>query len=246
MTREIIDRENPHSENPLDEGWVLVRNEDGSYELEVCDPYMNADYLQPWMPVTVYRVPVPDDVYAEHNWVNAVTDEERAQGRSPDVRVRAEQLAAIAMHHGWIELDQYPLTLSAEEVTKRYGTDSFLEAVAEDGIYDKGQGREGAVDAMFEGLARARCASADPCEVFSEAAARMRATDDYTGEKSLDAQIVAHTLHEKLSQVIGAIPETDGLRVLVVDKAGTTVEILVGQQGRSWTRGDVAEVKDYL
>lgn len=81
------------------------------------------------VPLTLYRVDLPDDVWGDHSWakvediaqsMGADPEELRRAGSSPDPRERAYALESIAGHWGWHELDNYPLSMTVSELRKRW------------------------------------------------------------------------------------------------------------------------------
>lgn len=80
--------------------------------------------------VEVYRFGIPKDVFKEHNWANPEEvassigvdpDELRADGKSHNLRTRAQVVADIGNHYGFNNIDNYPLTETPAELRKRYG-----------------------------------------------------------------------------------------------------------------------------
>lgn len=78
---------------------------------------------------TVYRYPVPDDVWADMSWakiddvastIGADVEELRAASTSSNVMDRVYALEAIISNYGSNVLDQYPLTLTRSELKKRW------------------------------------------------------------------------------------------------------------------------------
>lgn len=97
---------------------------DGKVSIEAWHELSDEAEVFPWSRFAIYRVDVPDDVYAEHTWVKASELEsgDEAEGRDADPKKRAWQIIEIANYYGWEELDQYPLSLTAVELYQRWGT----------------------------------------------------------------------------------------------------------------------------
>lgn len=79
--------------------------------------------------LALYSVPVPDDVFSDHDWVKveevartigADPEELRKAGSSNNVMERVRALEDIASHWGWNELDHYPQTVKASELKRRW------------------------------------------------------------------------------------------------------------------------------
>lgn len=81
--------------------------------------------------IRVWRYSLPDDVFAEHDW--AVKDIKsiastmgtsaaalRAAGTSKNPQDREWALSAIGGHHGWDNIDGYPLEMRPSEMRKRW------------------------------------------------------------------------------------------------------------------------------
>lgn len=110
--------------NPVDYGGgVIYRNEHG----------IRIEYTHGFGEGTardlVYLVPVPDDVLAEHTWVDVFdvasssgreVAELQEMSRSRNVLDRVSVIEDIAGHYGWIELDNYPLSMTEKELRRRW------------------------------------------------------------------------------------------------------------------------------
>lgn len=125
--------------NPTEHGGgIVLRGPDGTYQLEYTGGLGEAedageldDYegAEDQYALTVYRMSVPDDVFAYHDWtkpaemarsLDTTPGEFRRRGRSPELSDRVWALEGIALYYGWPELDQYPLTYTTEELDKRW------------------------------------------------------------------------------------------------------------------------------
>jgi len=82
--------------------------------------------------MVVYQVPVEDDVFGWHDWadikgiasfVDSTPAELRAAGKSLQLMERVWATECIADYHGWVNLDEYPITLSEEELEERWELD---------------------------------------------------------------------------------------------------------------------------
>lgn len=114
--------------NPEYGGTVLYRDQYG-YHLEHWDEPEDDDLPASQQEVEVYRADVPDDVFGYHNWVNVAdvartmgmsATDLRADGRSADPTDRARAVEAIAMYHGWQNLDESPATFTIAELKRRW------------------------------------------------------------------------------------------------------------------------------
>lgn len=104
-------------------GMQIIFAKDGEVSIEAWHELCDEDEVFPWSRFAIYRVDVPEDVYAEHTWVkaSAIGGGSEEEGRDPDPRKRAWQIILIAEHYGWEEFDQYPLRLTATELYQRWG-----------------------------------------------------------------------------------------------------------------------------
>ncbi len=114
---------------PEYDGGPVFVDQTGVYppELEYVEtPAEEADFEDPKARWTVWRVVldkgVPDwgelDAVADSTGMDP--DDLRAAFESDDPMERASAYVDWAGHYGWIEFDQYPLTLTCAEVNKRY------------------------------------------------------------------------------------------------------------------------------
>ena len=171
----------------LDGGWILFLREDGTYEIEgTTGPEREVDsgeVVAPWETFNVFMVPVPLDVYAEHNWL-APTREERENGRSEDVIERAEELASIAKNFGWSNLDHAPRVFSAKELRDRWDhVNTDKEATGSD-FYDALIGAN--MEAFLKAVVRSVQHRATACDPLSAERAQQDA------EKIADGTVLAN------------------------------------------------------
>ncbi len=118
-------------------GWVLYKREDGTHFMEATDgPDQDSghDEPPPWAKYTVYRVELPEDVYAEHNWVGEADPERLSAGKDPDPEVRAMEIETVAETHGWVEFDSYPLELSYRQLRERWDDEDMDEESRDAGL----------------------------------------------------------------------------------------------------------------
>jgi hypothetical protein len=129
---------------PEDENALIVEWWDDDVQQAVTDGFLNPrnwhgsafEYakdrglLEGFERLQVYREEIPRDVFAYNDWadvedVAATTgqdpDKLLAAGKSRKIMDRVYALECIAGHYGWDELDQYPLTLTAKELERRWG-----------------------------------------------------------------------------------------------------------------------------
>jgi hypothetical protein len=128
----------------LEGGWVLYRDADGQHRVEFThgpEQYYTHDEPPPWAVFRVHRCDVPDDVYAEFDWAaDHISDDTRERGRDPDPRVRVGEMESIGNAHGWENLDDYPLRLTAAELRLRWDREDREADIAQDvrdDLYDK-------------------------------------------------------------------------------------------------------------
>lgn len=235
-----------NSSDPLDGGWFLVQEPDGPLVVEYLIPPEGDQ--QPWMPVSVWSVPLPADVYAKYaECVDAPTPEARAKGAHANVVVRARELARLGQSYGWGTFDPHPQNLSVEEVCQRYGADSVLEAVEKDGAdalsLDDYDDYEKAVRFVYAALALAR-GKFSLANVVNAACARMRATDRYAKPADKIATLMAHELAKGFNEGGPAPKELAGYSVLVLDAAGETAAwASQGQEGDWYVAADPPETR---
>lgn len=231
-----------NTSDPLDGGWFLVKEPDGTLVVEYLIPPEGDQ--QPWMPVSVWSVPLPTDVYAEFaDRVDAPTPEQRTKGAHMHKVVRARELARLAASYGWDTFDPHPQNLSVEEVCVRYGADSVLEAVQKDGAdalsLDDCDDIEKAVRLVYAGLAVAHASSV--ASIVNEACARMRDTTHYNRAPDRAAMLLAGGLASGLNGPgEPSTPEAlRGYSVLVLDNKGETAAwVAQGPDGRWYTAAE--------
>ena len=229
-----------NTSDPLDGGWFLLKEPDGPLVVEYLIPPEGDP--QPWMPVSVWSVPLPADVYeAFSERVDRPTPERRAKGAHAHNVVRARELARLAESYGWDTFDPHPTNLSVEEVCRRYGADSVLEAIQVDGAaalsLDDCDDREKAVRLVYAALALGTICVAD---VVNEACARMRDTAHYNARPDKAAMLLSKGLASGLNGP--GEPNTPealrGYSVLVLDAKGETAAWVVQDQDGRWYVAD--------
>lgn len=231
-----------NTSDPLDGGWFLLKEPDGPLVVEYLIPPEGDQ--QPWMPVSVWSVPLPADVYAEFSdRLNPLSPDARAKCAHENAVIRARQLARLADTYGWDTFDPHPQNLSVEEVCVRYGADSVLEAVQKDGAdalsLDGLDDYEKAVRFVYAGLAVA-LGKASVARLVNEACARLRDTAHYNGAPDKAAMILAAALASGLNGPDE--PDTPtalrGYSMLVLDAKGETAAWVVQDQDGRWYVAD--------
>lgn len=214
----IIDRLPPDFEiscGEPPEGWGLWRREDGTHFIEyTTGPRGEVKAVYPWTTMVVYRFDVPDDVYKEHDWaVEEASEADREDGQSEDVRRRAWALYYLGSHHGWENLDAYPLHLSAEELRIRWKITDELH------VPDEGTAKERAAIAAFKlFMAVASDPDVQLAEALAKGMTRVRRTKGATGYGSWGYQKVA----TMLKNLDGEIDDTEELTMVCIDMKGLT------------------------
>lgn len=199
-----VDR-NAGSGNLLDGGYVVFRRPDGTHYLEHTHGPSRGDDVEP-MPWDVYEVPVvdiPDDVYKEFAWVKERDKARLRAGRDRNVLVRAEEVAQIGDHHGWENLDSYPLRLTGKELRLRWENEDWDEEVADDGYGYRSRleapGLSDLTAVLYELLTQADRAKEDFDEALALARRLRRATDNADATEQ-DVSYVAHAVADALTQ----------------------------------------------
>lgn len=114
-------------------GWVLykpLRHPIREQPLEMEWWYTDSEHVpDPRKMYDTYRFNLPDDVFAEHNWVNAdrlasflgeSSTDLKAKARSEHPLERAYVMLNIIAYYGPTELDQYPIQRTGGELRRRW------------------------------------------------------------------------------------------------------------------------------
>lgn len=237
--------------------WVLAKREDGSLFVEAWEGPDEGDDapVYPWTTFTVYRAALPTDVAKEHAWAYPFDGADPEAGRDADPVRRAWELDGLARHHGWHEIDQYPLSLTAQELWERWGDPGedprveYLDPQHHDAALFDGSAvvprarlTEAAreelaargVDRLYGALLSAEAGGWDFWLALAEAVRRIGKTHDAdVYDDSTHAFAVAKT-EEHLWKMEGpAVPRADAVAFLADPKAGVA-KVLRPRESHEW------------
>jgi hypothetical protein len=194
------------SGNLLEGGYVVFRRPDGTCYLEHTYGPARGDEEEPvpWDRYEVHVCDVPDDVYAEFDWVGEKRKARLKAGRDKDPAVRAEEVTMIGDEHGWANIDTYPLRLTGQELRERWEDEDWEAEVADSGrnyrssLELKGLGALPTV--LYELLTFAKKDKLDFDEALATARKLQRSTEDADADETeQDVSFVARKIAEALT-----------------------------------------------
>lgn len=234
--------------------WILAKHEDGSLFVERWHgPDDGEDApVYPWTVFTVFRVDLPDDVAAEHDWAYPFDGCDPEAGRHADPARRAWELAAVGDHFGWEELDHYPLKLTATELWERWGQEPsedkrqdyldptydqlLLDAELPAKLSDREREvlRDHGVDRLYAALVSAELGQWDFWQCLAEAVRRIGRTHDAdAGGDTTHRWAVEQTVEHLWKMEGSGMPREEAV-VLVADPRAGVARVLRTREGDGW------------
>lgn len=227
------------SGNILEGGYVVFRRADGTHVLEhTYGPEGRDDKeVRPWDEFHVHQMDVPDDVYAELDWVGETDPDRLAAGRDKDPSVRAEEIAIVGDEHGWMEIDHQPLMLTGKELRLRWEDEDWDEETAENaknmvssGNYDI----EAVPAALYDILTLCEQTGNDFDAYVAEARKLRRLTKDTDALRRSDAELDAGLIRDRLNVVPPSVLHREGVTLLVRVGLDEEERIVLDPADRTW------------